>query len=66
MARPDDIELADRHDGGFEVRLLWSRGDHIFTVAVADDRTGEQFEVEVTAEQALDAFYHPFAYTAVA
>jgi hypothetical protein len=33
---------------------------------VADERTGEAFEVRVTSERALDAFYHPFAYAAAA
>ena len=58
----DDIELANRRSGGVEVRLLWSRDSDVCTVAVADDRTGEVFEVKVARERALDAFYHPFAY----
>jgi hypothetical protein len=58
----DDIELANRRSGGVEVRLLWSRDSDVCTVAVADDRTGEEFEVKVTRDRALDAFYHPFAY----
>jgi hypothetical protein len=58
----DDIELANRRSGGVEVRLLWSRDSDVCTVAVADDRTGEEFEVTVARERALDAFYHPFAY----
>ena len=66
MARPDDVELANRRTGSFEVRLFWSRGDGVCTVAVADEGTGEHFEVEVTHDRALDAFYHPFAYTTVA
>jgi hypothetical protein len=63
MAGLDDIELAERSNGGFWVRLLWNRRANTCIVAVADDRTGEYFEVEVTHERALDAFYHPFAYT---
>jgi hypothetical protein len=31
-------------------------------VSVADERTGEAFELRVAQERALDAFYHPFAY----
>jgi hypothetical protein len=58
----DDIELANRRSGGVEVRLLWSRDSDVCTIAVTDDRTGEVFEVTVTRDRALDAFYHPFAY----
>jgi len=58
----DDIELAARRNSGVEVRLLWRREGDVCTVAVNDDVTGETFEVEVTRERALDAFYHPFAY----
>jgi len=58
----DDIELAARRNSGVDVRLLWRREDDVCTVAVNDDVTGEAFEVEVTRERALDAFYHPFAY----
>jgi hypothetical protein len=62
MARLNDIELANRRSGSVEVRLLWSRDEDVCTVAVADDGTGEEFEVRVASERALDAFYHPFAY----
>jgi hypothetical protein len=58
----DHIELANRRNAGVEVRLLWRRDDDECTVAVADERTGESFEVRVTRERALDAFYHPFVY----
>jgi hypothetical protein len=58
----DDIELATRHSAGVDVRLFWRREGDVCTVAVNDDRTGETFEVQVTRERALDAFYHPFAY----
>ena len=34
------------------------------TVSVADDRTGDRFEIAVEHEYALDAFYHPYAYAA--
>jgi hypothetical protein len=66
MTNPEDIELASRYNGGVEVRLLWARGDDVCTVAVADDRTGEEFEVRVAHDRALDAYYHPFAYAAAA
>jgi hypothetical protein len=66
MEPTDDIELANRRGGGVEVWLYWRRDEDELTVSVADERTGEAFEVRVTSERALDAFYHPFAYAAAA
>ena len=64
MARIDDIEIANRRNGDVEVWLFWRREDDELTLTVADDRTGESFDVRVAHERALDAFYHPFAYAA--
>jgi len=66
MARIDDIELANRRNGGVEVWLFWRRDSDSdqLTLSVADERTGEAFELRVARERALDAFYHPFAYHA--
>ena len=64
MARIDDIELANRRNGGLEVWLFWRRDDDELTLTVADDESGESFEFRVQRERALDAFYHPFAYAA--
>jgi hypothetical protein len=58
-------ELAGRAGGGIEVLLLWDRGDGQLKVVVDDLRTGGWFELVVgDGRQALDAFYHPFAYAA--
>ena len=56
-------ELAHRAGDGIEVLLLWeSRGGKL-TVVVTDHRNGAWFElVADDGRQALDAFYHPFAY----
>jgi len=62
----DEIELANRRNGGVEVWLFWRRDDDALTLSVADERTGEAFERRVACERALDAFYHPFAYAAAA
>jgi hypothetical protein len=62
----DDIELANRRNGGVEVWLFWRRGDDRLTLSVADEKTGEAFELRVARERALDAFYHPFAYATAA
>jgi hypothetical protein len=58
-------ELARRAGDGIEVLLLWCRDDGGLKVVVDDFRAGNSFELEVVdGKQALDAFYHPFAYAA--
>jgi hypothetical protein len=58
-------ELAHRCVDGVEVLLLWDSGDDRLTVVVDDLRNGGSFElVADDGRQALDAFYHPFAYAA--
>jgi hypothetical protein len=59
---PGARELAARVNDGIHVLLLWHPADDAVTVSVADDRTGERFELPVAPDRALDAFYHPFAY----
>jgi hypothetical protein len=60
------IELATRQGGGIVVRLLWRRGEDSVRIAVEDERTGEEFELQVASERAYDAYTHPFAYLAAA
>ena len=57
-------ELDSRSNDGIEVSLLWRPSDDQVFVRVVDARAGEQFEIFVDAEDALDAFQHPFAYAA--
>jgi len=57
-------ELAVRENEGLVVSLLWSKSADRVKVAVADARLDEQFELHVPGADALDAFYHPFAYAA--
>ena len=57
-------ELAQRSGDGLEVTLLWSKSRARVKVAVADSRTGDQFELQVAGANALSAFYHPFAFAA--
>ena len=57
-------ELAARKQAGLSVVLRWNSGEDTVTVSVADVSTGERFEIAVAPEQALDAFYHPYAYAA--
>ena len=57
-------ELAARDSDGINVLLLWQPGCDDLTVSVEDVRIGECFQLAVTPERALDAFYHPYAYAA--
>lgn len=59
-------ELAYRANDGIEVSLLWEPRDDSLVVSVADEKTGEAFELRVEGERPLDVFYHPFAFAAVA
>jgi hypothetical protein len=57
-------ELAHRANDGVEVALYWNRATNALTVVVDDARSGDLFEIEVAANDALDAFHHPYAYAA--
>jgi hypothetical protein len=58
-------ELDHRANDRIDVWLLWCERDNRVFVAVADDRTGERFEIEVRdGEQPLEVFHHPYAYAA--
>ena len=58
-------ELAHRAGDGLEVLLLWDKGDGRLKVIVDDLRNGGSFELLIgDGREALDAFYHPFAYAA--
>jgi len=57
-------ELAARESDGIQVLLLWHPDEDALTVSVEDARLGDRFHIAVARDQALDAFYHPFAYAA--
>ena len=57
-------ELAARQRDGLRVVLSWHPREDAVTVSVADQRTGDRFEIAVERRHALDAFYHPYAYAA--
>jgi hypothetical protein len=62
--RTTQVELAERAGDGFAVSLLWDRDhDGRLWVSVLDEDTGETFAVEAAPDNALDVFYHPFAYS---
>ncbi len=55
--------LALRRSGTTDVALFWSKRTHRAAVAVADDATGERFELVVRdGDDPLDLFKHPYAY----
>jgi hypothetical protein len=58
-------ELAHRSNDGIDVTLFWYPGTDELTVCVSDERRGAYFEVEPEANDALDAFYHPYAYASL-
>jgi len=57
-------ELAQRINGMVEVRLLWHPELDRVELAVHDFATDVSFELEVAPADAIDAFYHPYAYAA--
>ncbi len=63
-APPNTRELAARHNNGLHVLLLWHPRKDELTVSVEDTGAGHRYELAVARDQALDAFYHPFAYAA--
>ena len=58
------LELDRREADGITVSLFWRKAGNVISVAVTDDRTGDDFEFVVTPDRALDAFSHPYAYAA--
>jgi hypothetical protein len=59
------IELASRDSGTLHVALLWKRETALFSVRVDDPATGDPFELVVDDGNALDVYYHPYAYAAL-
>ena len=55
-------ELAYRVSGGTEFTLYWSADDGTTSVEIHQPESDVTLEFAVPREQALDAFYHPFAH----
>ena len=64
MKRLPGKELARRTSGGMTISLRWRRADDRLTVVVSDAVTEEVFELQARRDNALDVYYHPFAYMA--
>ena len=63
-AQVEWIELAKRASNGLEVVLLWDRSSNRVKVALSDKRLCHHLDFQVAREDALSAFYHPFAHAA--
>jgi len=59
---PTFEELAQREADGVLVRLWWLAIDDSITVTVRDLKSGDAFTLYPKPHQALDCYYHPFAY----
>jgi hypothetical protein len=59
-------ELARRESGGTEVALFWNQSNGELTVCVGNDDEATYFELNPRPEQALDCYYHPYSYAALA
>jgi hypothetical protein len=57
-------ELAQRVSGADEVLLLWHPEIDRVELSVRDLLTGAGFHIEIAPGNAIDAFYHPYAYAA--
>ena len=60
----DTRELARRRSGTLEILLLWHPASGGVELAVRDRATDASFHLEVAPIDAIDAFYHPYAYAA--
>lgn len=56
------VELAVRRGDGLEVALFWNRLSGSLWVDVLHIATGETLTVGAEPAEALDVYYHPFAY----
>jgi len=61
---PTPRELAQRLSGTNEVLLLWHPESDRVELEVSDVTTGVSFHLDVDPGNAIDAFYHPYAYAA--
>ena len=62
IEKPEEKELAYRESDGIAVSLRWNQETGGVSVLVEDSELGESFVVPAQPEQALQAFYHPYAY----
>ena len=58
-------ELAHRSTDGIDVTLLWWPVDDSVSVRVLDCTSGRSYEIPARRDQAMNAFHHPFVYSAL-
>jgi hypothetical protein len=58
----DVVDLATRQVGHIEVALLWHRRTNALSVFVVDQDRAISFELAVEASEAMEVFWHPYAY----
>ena len=61
-SRAPSRELARRQTGSVEVRLLWHAVTNRIEISLHDSATDAGLRIRVSPADALDAFYHPYAY----
>jgi hypothetical protein len=59
-----ETDLAQRENDGIVVTLLWHSGTDRLTVTVRDARTGQAFDLDAHARNAMEVYNHPFAHAA--
>jgi hypothetical protein len=64
LTSPPLRELAHRISSGTDVTLLWNERTRALTVSVRNPGTGAHFQFAAQPDEALHAFYHPYAYAA--
>jgi hypothetical protein len=64
LTSPPLRELAHRISSGTDVTLLWNERTGALTVSVRNPGTGAHFQFAAQSDEALHAFYHPYAYAA--
>ena len=64
MNAPHRIDLASRRNDGIHVNLWWTPVDDTVSVEVLHVASDASFDLSVERSDALEAFYHPFAYAA--
>jgi hypothetical protein len=64
MNAPRRIDLASRRNDGIDVTLWWTPADDTVSVEVLHVASDASFDLSVDRSDALEAFYHPFAYAA--
>jgi len=57
-------ELAQRSNDGLEITLYWNADNNSTSIDIRHLATDEIMNFPVPADQALDAFHHPFAHLA--